>query len=96
LPDDEAQSLLETARSTANISPADRTAAIREVLDAWPPIRTALEPKVTDRSRRLEQAHKRVRASVSLGRRGTSVARHFPPDLLGVFVLLPVPPGVRS
>jgi superfamily II DNA or RNA helicase len=95
LADEEAQRLLETARSVANITPADRTAAIREVLDAWPPVRAALEPKVTERSHRLEQAHKRVRASVSLGKRGTSVARHFPPDLLGLLVLLPVPQGVR-
>jgi hypothetical protein len=95
LPDEDAQRLLETARSEANINPADRAAAIREVLDAWPPIRAALEPKVTERSHRLEQAHKRVRASVSLGKRGTSVARHFPPDLLGLLVLLPVPQGVR-
>ena len=95
LPDEEAQRLLETSRSAANITPADRTAAIREVLEAWPPVRAALEPKVTDRSHRLEQAHKRVRASVSLGKRGTSVARHFPPDLLGLLVLLPVPQGVR-
>jgi hypothetical protein len=93
--DDEAQRLLETVRPTANITHSDRTSAIQEVLNAWKPIRAALEPKVTDRSRRLERAHKDVRSSVDLGRRGTSVARHFPPDLLGLLVLLPVPQGVR-
>jgi superfamily II DNA or RNA helicase len=94
--DDEAQRLLETVRPSANITPSERAAAIAEVLNGWTRIRAALEPKVTDRSRRLERAHKDVRSSVDLGRRGTSVARHFPPDLLGLFVLLPVPQGVRQ
>jgi hypothetical protein len=93
---EEALRLLETARSAANMTPAERAHAIREVLDAWPRIRAALESQVNDRARRLEDTHKRVRDSVKLRRRGTSVARHFPPDLLGVFVLLPSPQGVRS
>ena len=71
-----------TRDPSANITPADRTAAIREVLDA-PAVRAALEPKSPIDRAGLEQAHKRVRASVSLVRRGTSVARHFPPDLPG-------------
>jgi hypothetical protein len=93
--DDTAQHLLETVIASANVTPSERAAAINEVLEAWTPIRAALEPKVTDRSRRLERAHKDIRSSVDLGRRGTSVAKHFPPDLLGLFVLLPVPQGVR-
>ena len=94
--DNEAQQLLETARPSANLATADRTAAIQEVLDGWAPIRAGLDPRVAERARRLELAHKDVRSSVDMARRGTSVARHFPPDLLGVFVLIPVPQGVRQ
>jgi hypothetical protein len=96
LPDHDAQHLLETASPAKNISPQERKAALVEVLDQWSALRAALEPIVTVRSRNLELAHRRIRKSANLRRRGTSVGKHFPPDLLGLAVLLPVAKGVRE
>jgi len=95
LPPEEALRLLRTAQPDANISPAERAEVVRELLEAWEPVRTALDPLITGRAKRLEEAHRRVRAAVQLARRGLAVARHYPPDLLGVLVLLPIPQGVR-
>ncbi len=96
LPPEDALQLLRTARPDANISPAERAEVVRELLEAWEPVRAALDPLITARARRLEEAHRRVRATVQLARRGLAVARHYPPDLLGVLALLPIPKGVRT
>ncbi|MDW8132019.1 MAG: hypothetical protein RMI94_15830, partial [Bryobacterales bacterium] len=95
LADDEALRLLEQARAEANVSEQERRECVQEFLAAWDSVRSALDPLIVQRARRLEQAHRRVRAAVQLARRGLTVARHFPPDLLGVLVLLPIPQGVR-
>jgi superfamily II DNA or RNA helicase len=95
LPDQEGVQLLETANPAANISAVDRTAAVSQILDKWLSIRDAMESLVAKRARHLEEAHKRVRSSIQLKRTGTSVAKHFPPDLLGFTVLLPVSQGVH-
>lgn len=91
----EALRLLDKARPEANVLETERKECVRELLDAWPAVRIALDPLIQQRARRLEEAHRRVRAAVQLARRGLAVARHFPPDLLGVLVLLPIPLGVR-
>ncbi|MBX5493895.1 MAG: DEAD/DEAH box helicase [Bryobacteraceae bacterium] len=95
LPPEKALDLLRTARPDANISPGERRETLEELLRNWEAVRDALEPLVIERAKALETAHRRVRASVQLARRGMSVARHFPPDLLGVLVLVPVPKGLR-
>jgi superfamily II DNA or RNA helicase len=96
LPPGEALELLRTARADANISPGERRENVEELLQHWDVIRDALEPLITDRARALEAAHRRVRASVQLARRGMSVAQHFPPDLLGMLALVPLPKGVQA
>ena len=88
--------MLRTVRTDVNISPGERRENVEELLRYWDVIRDALEPLVTDRAKALEAAHRRVRASVQLARRGMSVAQHFPPDLLGMLALVPVPKGVRA
>ena len=92
---DEALQLLRTAKPDANMSTGERTELVRELLESWEQVRTALDPLITARAKRLEEAHRRVRATVQLARRGLAVARHYPPDLLGVLALLPIPQGVR-
>jgi len=96
LPREEALDLLRTARPATNISPGERRETVEELLQNWDAVRNALDPLVRQRAKDLETAHRRVRASVQLSRRGVSVARHFPPDLLGVLALVPVPKGVRQ
>jgi hypothetical protein len=88
--------LLRTARVDANIYPGERRENVEELLRHWEAIRDALGPLVTDRAKALEAAHRRVRASVQLARRGLSVAKHFPPDLLGMLALVPIPKGARA
>lgn len=95
LPESNAVQLLETAGPNANITASDRSTAVRQVLDKWQAIRDVLEPLVAKRGKSLEEAHKRVRSSIQLKRTGTSVAKHFPPDLLGFTVLIPVSQGVH-
>jgi superfamily II DNA or RNA helicase len=96
LPPGEALKLLRTARVDANIYPGERRENVEELLRHWEAIRDALGPLVTDRAKALEAAHRRVRASVQLARRGLSVAKHFPPDLLGMLALVPIPKGARA
>jgi superfamily II DNA or RNA helicase len=95
LPQERALELLRTARPEANISPGERREILEELFQNWDAVRGALEPLVKERAKVLETAHRRVRASVQLARRGMSVAKHFPPDLLGVLALAPIPKGVR-
>lgn len=92
----EALTLLRTARPDANVSLAERRETVQELLSHWDAVRQALDPLVTERAKTLEAAHRRVRGSVQLARRGMSVTKHFPPDLLGALALLPVPKGVRA
>jgi superfamily II DNA or RNA helicase len=88
--------LLRTAKAEGNIDPAERSEVVEELLNVWEPIRHAMDPLVVERAQTLENSHRDVRKSVKLARRGMSVARHFPPDLLGLLVLLPIPLGVRQ
>jgi superfamily II DNA or RNA helicase len=88
--------LLRTAAPEANVQPAVRTEVATELLNHWGSIRTAMDPLVIKRAETLEAAHRRVRASIRLARRGMSVVRHYPPDLLGFLILLPRPKGVQA
>jgi superfamily II DNA or RNA helicase len=88
--------LLRPVRPEANLSITERKEPIQELLLHWKEIRDALAPLVVERAKHLEAAHRRVRGSVQLARRGMSVARHFPPDLLGSLVLLPMPKGMAG
>ncbi len=91
----DALELLRTAKAEGNIEPSERTELLNEILAHWETIRASMDPLVEERAQTLERAHKDVRASAKLSRRGMTVARHFPPDLLGLLILLPIPKGVR-
>lgn len=95
LPPGKALEMLRTAIPEMNITPQERRETVDELLQQWGGLREAMSPLVTGRAKALETAHRRVRASVQLARRGMSVAKHFPPDLLGALALLPIPKGVR-
>ena len=61
----------------------------------WGDLQGELERIAFERGRKLEDAHRRVRAAARMPRRGLKVQPKLPPDLLGVLVLLPMPKGVR-
>lgn len=96
LEENEATDLLKTAKPDANILPGERNEILEEVLGWWESLQTTLENVIQIRAKKLEESHRRVRKSARLSRRGLSVRPHFPSDLLGTVVLLPIPGGAVS
>lgn len=96
LHEEEAQTLIESASSniSSNVPVAERSEVLDEVLGGWPLLQPALSPHIQERAKKLEDAHRRVRASLQLKRRGLAVEPHLPADLLGTLVLVPQPKGV--
>ncbi len=94
LGDDEARQLLVEAGPDAPVSPQERREVLAEVLKWWNDLLPHLNAKAYERAQRVAEAHRRVRAAARMIRRGLAVQHQFPPDLLGLLVLLPVPKGV--
>jgi len=94
LPDEEALALIQTAQAEGSISDFERRENLDEILDWWDDIQEDLDDLINRRANNLDEAHRRVRASARLKRRGLKVQPQLPPDLLGVLVLLPMPKGV--
>lgn len=94
LSDDDARQLLLEAAADAPISLQGRREVLAEVLKWWDDLLPHLEARAKERAQRVHEAHRRVRAAARMVRRGLAVQPQFPPDLLGILVLLPVPKGV--
>ncbi|ACX52451.1 helicase domain protein [Ammonifex degensii KC4] len=94
LEEGEALSLLAEAGPEAPVTAEERREVLSEMLGRWEGFLPRVEAVVRERARRLEEAHRRVRAAAGLLRRGLAVRPQLPPDLLGLLVLLPVPKGV--
>ena len=90
LPEDEALRLLSEAQPDANMPLDDKKRAVQAALDAYPTLENDLRAHLQARARRLEEAHKRIRQAVRLRSSELTLTPQFPPDLLGVLVLLPV------
>ena len=88
--------LLSSASPQSNISTGERTEVLAEFLGSWETLKPHLKPILDERAQKLSESHRRVRAAAHLRRRGLSVFPYFPPDLLGVLVLLPLPKGVAG
>jgi superfamily II DNA or RNA helicase len=94
---DQAEALLD-AQPAANITPQQATAFIQQVVDGFEHLRQPLNEATTQRGQELLDAHRRVRTAARVkgvhpfgyaqGR--YDVRPHLPPDVLGVYVLLPV------
>lgn len=91
-----ARNLLEGAAGqiAANVSEGERRELIAEVLAGWEALQPQLNQQIGRRAGELEGAHRRVRESLKMRRRGLKVEPHLPADLLGLVVLMPVPKGV--
>ncbi len=94
LEEDDARRLLVEAAPNAPVSSQERREVLAEVLGWWDDLLPHLEAKVKERAQRVLDAHRRVRAAARMIRRGLAVRPQFPPDLLGILLLLPVPKGV--
>lgn len=96
LNDDDALDLLTSINPEANISPAERQEVLIETVTAWENLQTPVQTLMKDKAAELEEAHRRVRKSIDIPRRGLTVTPHLPPDLLGVLVISPIPKGGSS
>jgi hypothetical protein len=88
----QAEALLD-AVPDANIAPELQRDALQRILDGIPVITPALEQAARDRAQELLAAHARVRSAARLRGISQKVEPQLPPDLLGVYVFLPVPAG---
>ncbi len=95
LGEDSALELLQNAKPDANMSPNERAETLEEALSFWEKLKPDLETLMKEQSKKLEDAHRRVRSAAHLSRKSISVSPYFPPDLLGILALLPVPGGVK-
>ncbi|MCC6457079.1 MAG: DEAD/DEAH box helicase [Caldilineaceae bacterium] len=86
---DEAEALLQ-AQPDSNIAPAQATQFLRRVLDAMPALQNDLDQRVILRGEELLTAHQRVRSAARLTGVRHTIEPQRPPDLLGVYLLLPV------
>jgi hypothetical protein len=87
LPDAEAEALLQAA-PVGNIAPDQAGDFVRRALDGYDHLLPELEAATTRRGEELMQAHHRVREAAKSGG-STRVDPQLPPDVLGVWVLLP-------
>jgi superfamily II DNA or RNA helicase len=85
--------LLETVEPTGNVMPEEKLRVLAEILDWLPGLQGNLKELASQRAERLHEAHRRVRR---ITREGLLVVKpQLPADVLGVYVFLPVPKGVR-
>jgi len=66
------------------------------VEDLLPALAPRLEAVAHERATRLLDAHRRVRRLTDERLRGFTVRPHLPVDVLGMYVYVPVPQGVRK
>ncbi len=88
LDESDALDLLGRAMPQENVSADERTHGLTEVLTQLSTVNDALTAIAAARATKLRESHQRVRSQTGGGR--VSVRPSGPPDVLGVYVLLPV------
>jgi hypothetical protein len=78
------------AAPTGNIAPEQIRDFLQVVVDGMPHLASQLDAACDDRAEALLQAHQRVRQAAK-ARGGLRVEAQRPPDVLGIYVLLPMP-----
>jgi len=89
LDNEEAEALL-AAEPDANIAPADATRFLSRILESFPKLQEELNQRTQQRGDELLEAHRRVRTASRLTGVRYRIEPQLPPDVLGVYVLLPV------
>jgi superfamily II DNA or RNA helicase len=83
-----ALALLEAAQAAANLNRDERVIALQTARDELPALDAALTQIADERAELLRESHLRVRAQTGAG--SVRVRPAGPPDLLGLYVLLPM------
>jgi hypothetical protein len=82
----EVLSLLESAEPAGNISPQERQSRLERALEEVHTHRPQFQAIADGRAQELDAAHQRLKQQIG----GTAVkAKAYPPDILGIYVLLP-------
>ena len=89
---DAATKLIE-AEPDANLAAEQQVESVRRILTGMPALMPAIENIARARGRELLDAHTRVRAASRLRGISQRVEPQFPPDILGLYVFLPIPRG---
>ncbi|MDX9954536.1 MAG: helicase-related protein [Anaerolineae bacterium] len=85
----EAVEALLNAEPAGNIAAPQATQFLQRVLDGFDALRPHLEETAQARGQALLEAHQRVRTAARIKGVRVDVRPHLPPDVLGVYVLLP-------
>jgi superfamily II DNA or RNA helicase len=93
LDDAEAIRLLEAAEPSGNVTPEERAHLLADAVGWLPTLEPQLAGLAGVRADRLREAHRRVRRITREGR--LAVKPQLPADVLGLYVLMPTPKGVR-
>ncbi len=88
LSEEEALALLQSARPRANVHPDERVEWLTDALAWVNDLQEDFERLAHARAKRLLEAHRRVRKYTKEGR--LTVEPQLPPDVLGVYILLPL------
>ena len=86
---EQAEALLR-AEPDANVAPQQATQFLERVLSGIPDLQGELEAIARQRGEALLEAHRRVRSAAGLRGVRYEIRPQLPPDVLGVYVLLPV------
>ncbi|MGI8970917.1 MAG: helicase-related protein [Dehalococcoidia bacterium] len=78
------------ARPEANVSPDQAANFVRAVVGGFDAIRPHLDTVTREQGGALLEAHRRVRGAARMRTSGTRVEPHLPPDVLGIYLFLPV------
>ena len=85
--------LLGEAQPTANVTPAEREQWLTGIVGAMDELAPEMKRIARERAERLKEAHRRVRRVTREGQMTSEP--QLPVDLLGVYVLAPIPKGVK-
>jgi hypothetical protein len=89
-----ARELLDTAQSAGNLAHLEQIEAVRQTLGWLPELEQDMNAIASARAVALLEAHRRVRQATHTGR--VTVRPNLPLDVLGVYVLMPVPKGIAA
>ncbi len=88
---EEAQRLLDTAAASGNVSTDEKREVLTETLSWWHDFKRDLKDILKQRAGAVQEANSRLRGIIN--RKTVQVEPLYPPDLIGIVVLIPIPGG---